>query len=100
MSDKLYARGQAFVGRFVDLYETIPPPLQLLPTAIVIYQWADAVNRTGSPHGYERLITALGGACYQLLKGQSNWRAFDHQNIQTGLMRVQDQTAAHVMKDP
>ncbi|MEH6500479.1 MAG: substrate-binding protein [Pseudoalteromonas distincta] len=92
-----YARGQAFVEGFVDLYETYPSTSAASAYSIV-YQWADAVKRTGSLDT-ERLITALEGHDYQLLKDNQSWRAFDHQNIQT-VYAVRIRPRAHVMKDP
>lgn len=92
-----YPRGQAFVERFVERYQTYPSTSAASAYSIV-YQWADAVTRTGSLNT-ERLISALEGHEYQLLKDAQTWRAFDHQNLQT-VYAVRIKPRAQVMLDP
>lgn len=92
-----HARGQAFVERFVELYQTYPSTSAASAYSIV-YQWADAVARTGSLDT-EKLITALEGHEYQLLKDAQSWRAFDHQNVQT-VYAVRIKPRSQVMLDP
>ena len=48
----------------------------------IVYQWADAVSRAKTIAS-EPVIAALENHSYSLLKGQQQWRAFDHQNVQT-----------------
>lgn len=76
-----YPRGQAFVNAFAERYETYPSTSAASAYSIV-YQWRDAVERTRS-FDSERLISALEGHRYTLLKDEQEWRAFDHQNVQS-----------------
>lgn len=76
-----YPRGQAFVNDFAERYETYPSTSAASAYSIV-YQWRDAAERARS-FDSERLITALEGHRYSLLKDEQQWRAFDHQNVQT-----------------
>lgn len=48
----------------------------------IVQQWADAATRARSLDS-EALIKALEGHRYTLLKDEQQWRAFDHQNLQT-----------------
>ncbi len=61
-------------------------------------QWADAVRRSHSLDS-ERLIDALEDHSYSLLKDQQQWRAFDHQNVQS-IYAVRVRSRDEVMKDP
>ena len=92
-----YARGEGFVGDFVERYETYPSSSAASAYSIV-YQWADAVTRTGSLDS-ETLIRALEGHSYELLKDTQTWRTFDHQNLQT-VYAVRIKPRAEVMADP
>lgn len=74
-------RGQAFVEAFRARYELYPSSSAASAYSIV-QQWADAAGRAGSLDS-EALIRALEGHRYQLLKDAQQWRAFDHQNVQT-----------------
>lgn len=74
-------RGMAFVKNYNQRYALYPSSSAASAYSIV-YQWADAVTRTRSLDS-ETLIKALEGYKYQLLKGPQEWRAFDHQNVQT-----------------
>ncbi len=91
-----YARGEAFVSDFAARYETYPSSSAASAYSIV-YQWADAVTRTGSLDS-EALIRALEGHSYELLKDTQTWRAFDHQNLQT-VYAVRIKPRAEVMAD-
>lgn len=75
------ARGQAFVRDFAERYGVYPASSSASAYSIV-YQWADAVRRSGSLDS-EALIKALEGHRYNLLKGEQEWRTFDHQNVQS-----------------
>ncbi|MCP8464511.1 ABC transporter substrate-binding protein [Pseudomonas sp. ZM23] len=75
------ARGQAFVRDFAERYGVYPASSSASAYSIV-YQWADAAKRSGSLDS-EALIKALEGHRYSLLKGEQQWRAFDHQNVQS-----------------
>ncbi|QGZ32202.1 ABC transporter substrate-binding protein [Stutzerimonas stutzeri] len=75
------AAGQQFVRNFDERYQTHPSSSAASAYSIV-YQWADAATRARSLDS-ERIIAALEGHRYSLLKDQQQWRAFDHQNVQT-----------------
>jgi ABC-type branched-subunit amino acid transport system substrate-binding protein len=90
-------RGMAFVKAFNERYEVYPSSSAASAYSIV-YQWADAAKRAKSLDS-EALIQALEGHSYSLLKGKQQWRAFDHQNVQT-VYAVQVKPRAEVMKDP
>lgn len=74
------ARGQAFVRDFTQRYGVYPASSAASAYSIV-YQWADAAKRSGSLDS-DALVKALEGHRYSLLKGEQQWRDFDHQNIQ------------------
>lgn len=74
-------RGKAFVSAFSQHYDVYPSSSAASAYSIV-YQWADAVTRSKSLDS-EALIKALEGHRYRLLKGEQQWRAFDHQNVQS-----------------
>lgn len=74
-------RGIAFVKNFSERYDLYPSSSAASAYSIV-HQWADAATRARSLDS-ESLIKALEGHRYQLLKGPQEWRAFDHQNVQT-----------------
>ena len=90
-------RGQAFVDAFVQRYQGYPSSAAA-STYDIFYQWADAVRRASSAEP-DKLITALEGHDYRLLKGEQQWRAFDHQNLQT-LYVLKVKPRAEVMQDP
>ena len=75
------ARGKAFVSAFNQRYD-IYPASSAASAYSIVYQWADAVQRSKSLDS-ETLIKALEGHSYSLLKGEQQWRAFDHQNVQS-----------------
>jgi ABC-type branched-subunit amino acid transport system substrate-binding protein len=63
----------------------------------IVQQWADAAERAKSLNS-EALIKALEDHSYTLLKDRQQWRAFDHQNLQTVYV-VQVKNRDEVMKD-
>ena len=91
------ARGQAFVKDYVALYQTYPSSSAASAYSIV-HQWADAAGRARSLDT-EKVIAALEGHSYSLLKGKQEWRAFDHQNVQR-IYAVRVKPRAEVIKDP
>lgn len=91
------ARGQAFVEAFKTRYEMYPSSSAASAYSIV-QQWADAAKRANSLDS-EALIKALEGHRYTLLKDEQQWRAFDHQNLQT-VYAVKVKTREEVLKDP
>ena len=74
-------RGKAFVSAFSQHYGVYPSSSAASAYSIV-QQWADAARRSKSLDS-EALIKALEGHRYSLLKGEQQWRAFDHQNVQS-----------------
>lgn len=91
------ARGKAFVQAYVERYETYPSSSAAHAYGIVS-QWADAVERARSLKS-EAVIKALEGHRYTLLKGEQEWRAFDHQNVQrTYVVKVRPR--AEILKSP
>ena len=91
------AQGQQFVERYISDYQEYPGSTSASAYSIV-KQWADAVQRTQSLDS-ERLISTLEDHSYQLLKGQQQWRAFDHQNVQS-IYAVRVRKRDDVMLDP
>lgn len=90
-------RGKAFVQAYVERYETYPSSSAAHAYGIV-HQWADAVERARSLKS-EAVIKALEGHRYTLLKGEQEWRAFDHQNVQrTYVVKVRPR--AEILKSP
>jgi branched-chain amino acid transport system substrate-binding protein len=91
------AAGKDFVKNFAQRYEMYPSSSAASAYSIV-YQWADAVQRSQSLDS-EALIAALENHSYTLLKDRQTWRAFDHQNAQTVYV-VQVKSRNEVMLDP
>ena len=91
------ARGQDFVEAFKTRYEMYPSSSAASAYSIV-QQWADAATRAKSLDS-EALIKALEGHRYTLLKDEQQWRAFDHQNLQT-VYAVKVKPRDEVLKDP
>lgn len=91
------ARGEAFVEAFKTRYQMYPSSSAASAYSIV-QQWADAATRAKSLDS-EALIKALEGHRYSLLKDEQQWRAFDHQNLQT-VYAVKVKTRDEVLKDP
>lgn len=73
--------GMAFVKNFTERYDLYPSSSAASAYSIV-HQWANAATRARTLDS-ESLIKALEGHKYQLLKGPQEWRALDHQNLQT-----------------
>lgn len=88
--------GKAFVRNFTER-NGVYPSSSAASAYSIVYQWADAATRSKSLDS-EALIKALEGHSYSLLKGPQQWRAFDHQNVQT-VYAVRVKPRAEVMKD-
>lgn len=88
--------GKAFVRHFVERYQVYPSSSAASAYSIV-RQWADAAERAKSLDS-EALVKSLEGHRYRLLKGEQQWRAFDHQNVQS-IYAVKVKPRAEVMKD-
>lgn len=90
------AAGQQFVEHYDERYQTHPSSSAASAYSIV-YQWADAATRARSLDS-ERIIEALEGHRYSLLKDEQQWRTFDHQNLQT-VYAVRVKPREDVLKD-
>ena len=86
-----------FVQRYIDEHQEYPGSTTASAYSIV-RQWADAVQRSNSLDS-ERLIKALEDHRYDLLKDGQQWRAFDHQNVQS-IYAVKVRKRDEVMQDP
>ncbi|WP_372987157.1 ABC transporter substrate-binding protein [Marinobacter sp.] len=76
-----FPRGQEFVEAFTQEYGV--RPTSTAATAYdIVYEYKSAVERAGTTDT-QALIKALEGHEYTLLKDRQQWRAFDHQNLQT-----------------
>lgn len=96
-----HARGKAFVESYVKKYNSYPTSSAASAYSIV-YQFKDAVERTRSLDS-DKLIKALEGHKYSLLKDEQEWRAMDHQNVQsTYVVRIRprmDILKSHLRED-
>lgn len=91
-----FERGQQFVEAFSQRYRTRPSTSAASAYSIV-HQWKEAVERAGS-FASGSVRRALEGHSYTLLKDQQQWRAFDHQNVQS-VYAVRIKARDQVMKD-
>jgi len=89
-------QGMAFVDAYIEAHQEYPGSSAASAYAIV-RQWADAASRAGSLDS-ERLIAALEDHAYRLLKDEQQWRAFDHQNVQS-IYAVRVRPRAEIMRD-
>lgn len=90
-------KGSAFVKDYTQRYSEYPGSAAASAYSVV-YQWADAVQRSKSLES-EDIIKALEDHSYQLLKGPQQWRGFDHQNVQD-IYAVRVKSRAEIMQDP
>ena len=88
--------GQAFVAEYIEQHREYPDSAAASAYAIV-QQWAEAVRRSASLDS-EKLIGALEDHSYSLLKGPQQWRAFDHQNVQS-VYAVRVKARSQIMQD-
>lgn len=91
------SEGKAFVQEYRQAYAAYPGSTAATAYGIV-RQWADASERSGS-FDAESVIAALEGHSYRLLKDEQQWRAFDHQNVQS-MYAVQVRPRADIMQAP
>lgn len=89
--------GKAFVDDYIRQHGEYPDSAAASAYSIV-QQWADAVRRSASLDS-EKLIQALENHRYSLLKGPQQWRAFDHQNVQS-IYAIRVKTRSQIMQDP
>ena len=76
-----YTKGIKFVEDFQKEHQRYPSTSAASAYAIM-YEYKSAVERAGSFES-TKVIKALEGHRYQLLKDQQVWRDFDHQSVQT-----------------
>lgn len=91
-----FPRGQKFAESFTEHYG-VRPTSTAATSYDIVYQYKDAVERAGTTDT-KALIKALEGHSYTLLKDKQQWRAFDHQNLQTVYV-VRCKPRLEVMKD-
>lgn len=89
--------GQRFVQRYIDAHQEYPGSTSASAYSVV-KQWSAAVQRSQSLDS-EELIHALEGHSYSLLKDQQQWRAFDHQSVQS-IYAVRVRKRDEIMADP
>lgn len=91
-----YARGRQFVEAYSAKYGRYPSSSGASAYTI-LYEYKAAVERAGSFSG-PKVVAALEGHDYQLLKDVQTWRDFDHQSVQT-VYAVKCKPQAEVLKD-
>jgi ABC-type branched-subunit amino acid transport system substrate-binding protein len=88
-----YQGGIEFVERFAERYQAYPSS-SAASTYSVLFQYKAAVERAQS-FDSEAVIRALEGHQYSMLKDPQEWRAFDHQNVQSvQVVRVNNRDVA------
>lgn len=91
-----YARGQAFVEKFAAIHHGYPST-SAASAYTIVYQYKDAVERAKT-FETKKVIAALEGHSFVSLKDEQQWRAFDHQALQT-VYTVRCKPAEEVQKD-
>ena len=79
--EKGYQRGIEFVESFSER-NGMRPSSAAASAYSIVYQYKEAVERAGTTNTAD-VIKALEGHRYSLLKDEQEWRAFDHQNVQS-----------------
>lgn len=75
-----YERGKEFVFDYIRRFGNAPS-LASAGMYTSVFQYKEAVERAGT-FEVDKVIRALEGFEFELLKGKEKWRAFDHQNVQ------------------
>ncbi|MCK5125302.1 MAG: substrate-binding protein [candidate division Zixibacteria bacterium] len=91
-----YPRGQKFVEDYAAKYNRYPSTSGASAYTIM-YEYKNAVERAKSFNG-TKIVMALEGHSYELLKDKQTWRNFDHQSVQT-VYAVQCKANIDVLKD-
>lgn len=76
-----YPAGIAFVKKFEDQYQRYPTTSGA-SAYVILHQYKEAVERAKT-FETKAVITSLEGHSYTGLKDQQQWRAWDHQSVQT-----------------
>ena len=90
-----YPQGVAFVKKFEERHQRYPTTSGA-SAYVIMHQYREAVERAKT-FETKAVITALEGHTYTGLKDQQQWRAWDHQSIQT-VYAVKCKPAAEVRK--
>jgi ABC-type branched-subunit amino acid transport system substrate-binding protein len=91
-----FTKGKQFVEDFDKKFNRYPSTSGASAYAI-LYEYKDAVERAKSFES-DKVILALEGHTYQLLKDPQTWRDWDHQSIQT-VYAVKCKPQVEVLKD-
>lgn len=91
-----YPKGKEFVRKYASRYNSYPSS-SAASAYTILYQYRDAVTRAGT-FNTRKVIAALEGHKFISLKDEQQWRAFDHQCIQT-VYTVRCKPAQEVEKD-
>ncbi len=89
-------KGIKFVEDFSSKYGGYPST-SAASAYTILYQYKDAVERAKS-FDTKKVIKSLEGHKYTLLKDEQEWRAFDHQSVQT-VYAVKAKSQKEVLKD-
>jgi ABC-type branched-subunit amino acid transport system substrate-binding protein len=76
-----YPQGKKFVEKFSERYKSYPST-SAASAYTILYQYKEAVERAGT-FDSKKLIAALEGHTFVSLNDEQQWRAFDHQALQT-----------------
>ncbi|MCK5313375.1 MAG: ABC transporter substrate-binding protein [Desulfobacteraceae bacterium] len=76
-----YTKGKEFVTKYADRYHSYPSS-SAGSAYTILHQYKEAVERAGT-FDTKTIIKALENHKYISLKDEQQWRAFDHQSIQT-----------------
>jgi ABC-type branched-subunit amino acid transport system substrate-binding protein len=91
-----YPQGKKFVEKFSAIYNSYPST-SAASAYTILYQYKEAVERAGT-FDSKKLIAALEGHTFVSLKDEQQWRAFDHQALQT-VYTVRGKPADEVRQD-
>ncbi len=91
-----YEKGKKFVKKFSERYHSYPSS-SAGSAYTILYQYKEAVQRAGT-FDTKPVIKALENHKYTSLKDEQQWRAFDHQSVQT-VYTVKCRSAEDVLKD-
>ncbi len=91
-----YSKGKKFVEKFAERYHSYPSS-SAGSAYTILYQYKEAVERAGT-FDTKTVIEALENHKYTSLDDEQQWRAFDHQSLQT-VYTVRCRPAEEVQKD-
>jgi branched-chain amino acid transport system substrate-binding protein len=91
-----YPQGKKFVENFSAIYNSYPST-SAASAYTILYQYKEAVERAKT-FDSKKVIATLEGHTFVSLKDEQQWRAFDHQALQT-VYTVRGKPADEVRKD-